>query len=75
MVISLAARKGETTGKRVLVHQKLQSEPVVCENVFNTYEKGSFYCVMMDPAGELTYKFPIADIWRVTEEGNRDYRN
>ena len=71
----MAEEASKPTGKRVLVHQKLQSEPVVCENVFNTYEKGSFYCVMMDPDGNLTYKFPIVDIWRVTEEGNRVYRN
>ena len=73
MVIFLRTKK--VKGKRVSVHQKLQSEPIVLDGVFNTYEKGSFFCVMMDAAGDVTYKFPIADIWRVTEEGNRVYQN
>ncbi len=67
--------KVEKTGKTVIVHQKLQSEPIVLEDVFNSYEKGSFFCVMMDADGRVTYKFPIADIWRVTEIGNRVYEN
>lgn len=32
----------------------------------NTYTKGPFYCVYTVEG--LVYKFPIANIWRVTEE-------
>jgi hypothetical protein len=49
----------------VTVHLKDQSQPLVYENVKNTYEKGSFYCVYVE--GETVYKHPIRDIWRVKE--------
>jgi hypothetical protein len=49
----------------VSVHLKDQSQPVTYENVINTYEKGSFYCVYTE--SEVVYKHPIRDIWRVKE--------
>jgi len=51
---------------RVLVHLKLQSEPVEIVDVRNAYEKGSFYCVMRNDRVTVD-KFPIADIFRVRE--------
>lgn len=35
------------------------------------YEKGSFYCVY---DGTTVYKYPLADIWRVSESYPQDMR-
>ena len=51
--------------KKVEVHLKHQSEPVVCENVRNTYQKGDLFCVMYVTG--MVDKFPIRDIFRVRE--------
>ncbi|HPS40058.1 MAG TPA: hypothetical protein PL124_11630 [Candidatus Cloacimonadota bacterium] len=37
------------------------------------YEKGSFYCIY-DPEKHVVYKYPIADIWRVSESYPEDMR-
>lgn len=42
-----------------------QSQPIIYENVINTYEKGSFYCIYVK--GEIVYKEPLALIWRIKE--------
>ena len=49
----------------VTVHLKDQSQPIVYQDVVNTYEKGSFYCVYLK--SEKVYKHPITDIWRIVE--------
>ena len=51
---------------KVWVHLKDQSQPIEYDDVVNTYEKGSFYCVYT--SNELSYKHPLLDIWRVKEE-------
>ena len=51
---------------QVHVHLKDQSQPIVYENVINTYEKGSFFVVYVE--GEKVYKYLIVDIWRVVED-------
>lgn len=50
---------------RVKVHMKDQSMPVEHMSVRNTYIKGGFYCVYCHD--ETVYKYPIENIWRVTE--------
>ena len=50
----------------VKVHLLHQSKPVEIDNVRNTYQKGDFFCVMID--GESVQKFPIQHIFRVVEE-------
>lgn len=50
----------------VTVHLKEQSQPIVHEEVINTYEKGFFYCVYCK--GEKVYKYPLVNIWRVKED-------
>lgn len=50
----------------VKVHLYTQSEPVVRNNVRNTYQKGDLYCVMMND-GKTAYKFPLQHIFRITE--------
>lgn len=50
----------------VVVQLKDQSQPLVYEDVINTYEKGSFFCVYV--SGEKVYKHPLRDIWRVKED-------
>ena len=49
----------------VTVHLKEQSQPIVHQNVINTYEKGSFYCIYCE--GEKVYKYPLIGIWRIKE--------
>ncbi len=50
---------------RVEIHLKLQSQPMVCENVRNAYQKGNLYCVMYED--KTVDKFPIEDIFRIRE--------
>jgi hypothetical protein len=45
---------------------KEQSQPIVYEEVKNTYTKGPFYCVYT--ANEESHKFPVSDIFRVIED-------
>lgn len=48
------------------VHLKNQSKGIDYEDVINTYEKGSFYCIYIRSG--YVHKYPISDIWRVEEE-------
>lgn len=41
------------------------SQVIIHEQVKNSYTKGPFYCVY---EGDQVYKYPVANIWRVTEE-------
>ena len=50
---------------KVEVHLKHQSQPIVCENVRNAYQKGDLYCVMYVTG--MVDKFPIRDIFRARE--------
>lgn len=50
---------------KVEVHLKEQSQPVVIEDVRNTYQKGDLFCVMLN--SRLVRKFPLADIFQITE--------
>ncbi len=54
----------------VKVHCHTQSQPVLLENVHNCYQKGDFYCVMQTDG--TVRKFPIQNIWCVTEIGARE---
>ena len=47
------------------VHLLHQSSAARYENVRNTYQKGSLFCVMLDDG--TVHKFPINHIFRVTE--------
>lgn len=40
------------------------SQVVSHDNVKNTYTKGPLFCVYVD---DTVYKYPIANIWRITE--------
>ena len=51
--------------QKVEVHLKHQSQPVVCDNVRNTYQKGDLFCVMYVTG--MVDKFPVSDIFRVRE--------
>ncbi|MBI2041504.1 MAG: hypothetical protein HYT20_00610 [Candidatus Nealsonbacteria bacterium] len=51
---------------KVKVHLYAQAEPFERDSVRNAYQKGDFYCVMMND-GKTVYKFPIQHIFRVTE--------
>lgn len=57
----------------ITVHLKTQSQPIKHEKVINTYQKGDFYCVYVE--GEVVYKYPIADIFRVIEDYGFHGRN
>ncbi len=51
--------------KNVEVHLLHQSEPISCQNVRNTYQKGDLFCVLY--ADGRVDKFPIAHLFRVRE--------
>lgn len=54
--------------KTILVHMQEQSHPVVILNVLNCYTKGPLYCVLVENKGEKkVYKFPLCNIFRITE--------
>ena len=50
----------------VTVHLKTQSQPIEHKEVVNTYQKGDLYIVYT--SNEKSYKYPIADIFRVIED-------
>ena len=50
----------------VKVHLLESSQPIVYENVINTYQKGDLYVVYT--ADEKSFKHPICTIWRIVEE-------
>lgn len=51
---------------KVEIHMKDQSAPVVRVDVKNTYEKGSFFCVMLGDDKSVE-KYAIENIFRVIE--------
>ena len=48
------------------IQLKESSQPIEHEFT-NTYQKGDLYCVY-DSAKEVTYKYPIQNIWRIKED-------
>lgn len=52
---------------RVTVHLYSQSQPIVMDNVHNTYQKGTLFCVLFED-GRTVHKFPIEHIFRIIEE-------
>jgi hypothetical protein len=50
----------------VIVHLKLQSEPITITDVRNAYQKGSLYCVMLNDR-KTVRKWPIEDLFEVKE--------
>ena len=50
----------------VRVHLYTQSEPIVITDVRNAYQKGDFYCVMLNDK-KTVEKYPIQHIFRVIE--------
>lgn len=52
--------------KSVLVHLFTQSEPMLLENVKNTYQKGDLFCVLLED-GVTAYKYPLMHIFRIIE--------
>lgn len=49
---------------KVKVELKETSQPIEVLAI-NTYTKGPFYCIFWN---KLVYKFPLDNIWRITEE-------
>ena len=53
---------------KVEIQLKETSQPLV-HIAFNTYEKGSLYCVFVrGENAEKVYKYPIENIFRVVED-------
>jgi hypothetical protein len=50
---------------KVSIQLSEASQPVVYDNVINTYQKGSFFVVYTND--EKSFKHPINTIWRVVE--------
>lgn len=57
-------------GKRVLVHQLEQSEPIEIKDVRNTYQKGDLFCVLKHDG--VVDKFPLRSIFRIREFPNSE---
>jgi hypothetical protein len=57
----------------VWLHLKNQSQPITYEHVKNTYEKESFFCIYTEE--ELVFKYPVEDIWRITEQYGKHLNN
>lgn len=51
--------------KQVTVHLYTQSEPVLIEDVRNTYTKGPLFCVLRHNG--IVDKFPTEHIFRIRE--------
>ena len=50
----------------VTVQLRESSQPVIYENVLNTYQKGDLFVIYTEDG--KSYKHPINTIWRVVEE-------
>lgn len=50
----------------IKIHLKNQSQPIVHNNVKNSYEKGSFYCIYLEN-GKVK-KYVINDIFEIEED-------
>lgn len=50
---------------QVKIHMLSQANPIIKDNVFNTYTKDGMYCVMLDR--ENVEKYPLINIFRVLE--------
>lgn len=44
----------------------IETSQVIEHTAKNTYSKGPFFCVYEESG--LVHKYPIANIWRITEE-------
>ncbi|AAQ64095.1 hypothetical protein KVP40.0024 [Vibrio phage KVP40] len=49
----------------IAVHLLSQAKPVVHEHVKNAYTKDGLYCLMMKDG--MVYKYPLINIFRITE--------
>ncbi len=49
----------------VYVWNEKQNNPIIHRNA-KTYEKGGMFCVY-EPEKQVTYKYPISNIWRIRE--------
>ncbi len=50
----------------VKIWLKETSDPIVYQDVDNTYQKGAFYC--LHHISRKATKFPIDNIWRIVED-------
>lgn len=53
----------------VHVQMKDQSQPLVYEDVLNTYTKDGLFCVYV--LGDEVFKHPVGNIWRIKESYGR----
>lgn len=57
---------------RVEIQRNETSQPIIYDNVENTYTKGPMYCVMFTIEEErVTHKYPLVSLFRVTEDYNK----
>lgn len=57
----------------ISIQLKESSQPIIYEDVINTYQKGSLFVVYTKD--EKSYKHPINTIWRIIEEYGYHGRN
>ena len=51
---------------KVTIQLKESSQPVIYNDVLNTYQKGSLFVVYTN--NESSFKHPIETIWRIIED-------
>ncbi len=51
---------------RVYIHLYSQSQPIIAEEVINTYTKDGLFCVMFEDRD--VDKYPLQHIFRISEE-------
>ena len=51
---------------KVIVQLKESSQPIIYDDVLNTYQKGDMFIIYTDE--EFSYKHPMNTIWRIKEE-------
>jgi len=56
----------ETETLTVFVQLRETSQPVIYQNVENTYQKGDMFVIYT--SDDKSYKHPMSTIWRVVEE-------
>jgi hypothetical protein len=56
---------------KIEIQRNETSQPIVYENVENSYTKGNMYCILfIKNEKKIVHKYPLCSIFRVTEDYN-----
>lgn len=61
---------------KIEIQRNETSQPIIYEDVLNSYTKGPVYCVMFLLKGKrVTHKYPLCSIFRIIEDYNDSKRS